>query len=339
MKVLIVKTSSLGDVIHTLPALSDAAQAIPNLSFDWVVEQSFAEIPRWHSRVNKVIPLDWRHWRKKIFSKDTLQQGRAFIHSLREVPYDLIIDAQGLVKSALLTCAAKGLRCGLDWHSAREPLASLAYQKTLTVNFYQHAIVRMRSILSQALGYELPQTPPDYGIGRELFLNPAKEKDYLVFLHGTTWNTKLWPESYWLELAKLAAGQDLHVKLLWGSPAEEARAQRLAEQANNILVLPRQDLRGSAAILANASAVVAVDTGLAHLAAALTVPTLSLYGPTNPDYTGTLGSAQLHLSSNFPCSPCLKRNCTYLGQTPAQAACLSALSPSQAWETLEKLLT
>jgi heptosyltransferase-1 len=337
MKVLVVKTSSLGDVIHTLPALTDAAKVIPNLSFDWVVEQPFAEIPGWHSKVEKVIPMAWRRWRKNLFSQQTLQEGRDFMRRLREQDYDLIIDAQGLVKSAMLTWAAKGRRCGLDWSSAREPLASLAYQKKCTVNFYQHAIVRMRSVFSHLFGYELPQSVPDYGVAREQFLTTEKEKEYLVFLHGTTWDTKLWPEAYWLDLAKIAGREGLVVKLLWGSTIEEARAKRLAEQAENIVVMPRQDLRGSAKVLANARAVVAVDTGLAHLAAALEVPTVSLYGPTNPEYTGALGRTQLCLPANFPCSPCLKRECTYQGQASTQPACFSALPPEKVWAALSSL--
>jgi heptosyltransferase-1 len=337
MKVLLVKTSSLGDVIHTLPALTDAAKVIPELSFDWVVEEPFAEIPSWHPRVKKIIPMAWRRWRKNLFSKQSFDEGRALWRALREDRYDLVLDAQGLVKSALVTLVAKGQRSGLDWGSAREPLASLAYQKKCTVNFYQHAIVRMRSIFSHLFNYDLPQTVPEYGLARQQFLDPALENNYLVFLHGTTWDTKLWPEAYWVALAKLAAKEGLTVKVLWGSALEEARAKRLAEQADNLVVLPRQDLKGSAKVLANARAVVAVDTGLAHLAAALEVPTVSLYGPTNPDYTGALGKTQLCLPANFPCSPCLKRDCTYLGKAEVSPACFSALAPTKVWEALGRV--
>lgn len=338
MKVLVIKTSSLGDVIHTLPALTDAVKENPKLRFDWVVEKPFAEIPSWHSQVDKVIPLAWRSWRRSLFTRKTFQEGRVFLHHLRAERYEHIIDAQGLIKSAILTFLAKGRRFGLDWGSAREPLASFAYQKTCTVNFYQHAVLRMRQIFAQVFNYELPNTQPDYGVARSQFLNPVKEQDYLVFLHGTTWVTKLWPESYWQELASRAARKGLMVKLLWGSSEEELRAKRLAAFADNIVVLPRQDLRGSATVLANARAVVAVDTGLAHLAAALDVPTVSLYGPTNPEYTGAVGSNQLCLSTHFPCSPCLKRECTYQGHAAVQPACFSNLNPEQVWNALNRFL-
>ena len=338
MKVLVVKTSSLGDVIHTLPALTDAAAAIQNLSFDWVVETPFAEIPTWHPKVTKVIPMAWRRWRKQLRAAQTRQEISQFWQALRSESYDLVIDAQGLVKSAAVSVGAKGQRAGLDWQSAREPLASLFYHKKCSVNFYQHAIVRMRSIFSQALAYPLPQSLPEYGVPRQQFIDPGLDGNYLVFLHGTTWDTKLWPENYWVELAKLAGKEGLHVKLLWGNALEEARAQRLAAQASNITVLPRQDLKGSAKVLANAKGVVALDTGLAHLAAALEVPTVSLYGPTNPEYTGALGRTQICLAASFPCAPCFKRECTYLGKAAIEPACFSALPPKKVWEVVAGLL-
>lgn len=338
MRVLIVKTSSMGDVIHTLPALTDAVKAIPHLRFDWVAEEAFAEIPAWHPAVDQVIPIAWRRWRKQLRSPETKQEFKAFVKRLRERDYDLVLDAQGLVKSALLTRVAKGRSAGLDWSSAREPMASVLYQKSCKVSFYQHAIVRMRSIFANLLNYDLPHSVPDYGVPRSQFLETESAQDYLVFLHGTTWKTKLWPEQHWSKLAALAADQGLAVKVLWGNAEEEARAQRLAQSAQNIVVLPRQDLKGSAKVLANARAVVAVDTGFAHLAAALDVPGVSFYGPTNPDYSGALGRNQICLADNFPCSPCLKRDCTYQGRTNAEPACFSGITPEKVWANLATLI-
>ena len=333
MRVLIVKTSSLGDVIHTLPALTDAARAIPGITFDWMVEESFSEIPPWHPAVRKVIPMAWRRWRKKIWSADNRQEWQAFLRELRKEDYDLIIDAQGLVKSALLSLTAKGKRSGLDWGSAREPFASVFYNKKSKVNFCQHAVIRMRAIVGQSLGYPVPDTIADYGIGREQFADAEQDSQYLVFLHSTTWETKMWPESYWQQLANLAATAGLKVKMLWGNAPEKARAERVAAGAPNIEVVGTQfKLNTSVRILANAQAVVAVDTGLLHLAAALNVPTVSLYGPTNPEYTGAMGQNQIHLAANFPCAPCLKRDCTYPGEAAVQPPCFSVLSPRKVWE-------
>jgi heptosyltransferase-1 len=209
MKVLLIKTSSMGDLIHTLPALTDAGHALPGIRFDWVVEDAFADIPAWHPLVDKVIPVALRRWRKGVFSRATRTAWGELSKELRANEYDLVLDAQGLVKSAFITLFTWGMSAGLDWGSAREPLASLVYQRKCTVNFYQHAVVRMRSLFSQALDYPLPETAPDFGLDRRQFnhVSAAMKEDgkYIVFLHGTTWTSKQWPEAYWIKLSEMAA--------------------------------------------------------------------------------------------------------------------------------------
>lgn len=310
MRVLIIKTSSLGDVIHTLPALTDAAHAIPGIRFDWVVEEGFAEIPSWHPAVDRVIPVAIRRWRKNLWQ--TLKSGewKAFKQRLREHKYDLVIDAQGLVKSAWLTRYVKAPVAGLDRFSAREGLASRFYDRRLSVAVGQHAVERVRQLFAMALAYDLPEGIGNYGLDLDrLQLPPAAP--YVVFLHGTTWATKHWPEAYWRELAERLGRRKLQVRLPWGNPAEKARAERIAQGLNNCLVLPKLNLAGVARVLAAAKACVAVDTGLGHLAAALDVPTISLFGPTNPGLTGAYGRVQVHQASDFPCAPCLQKKCTY----------------------------
>ncbi|OOW01300.1 lipopolysaccharide heptosyltransferase I [Pseudomonas sp. MF6396] len=310
MRVLLIKTSSLGDVIHALPALTDAAHAIPGIRFDWVVEEGFAEIPTWHPAVDHVIPVAIRRWRKNLWQ--TLKNGewRQFKKRLRERKYDLVIDAQGLVKSAWLTRYVKAPVAGLDRYSAREGLASRFYDRRLSVARGQHAVERVRQLFALALGYDLPSGLGDYGLDRSR-LEEIPTKPYVVFLHGTTWDTKHWPELYWRQLAERLGRTGLHICLPWGNPAEKARAERIAQGLKNAQVLPRLNLAGVARVLAAAKACVAVDTGLGHLAAALDVPTLSLFGPTNPGLTGAYGKAQVHLGSDFPCAPCLQKKCTY----------------------------
>lgn len=310
MRVLIIKTSSLGDVIHTLPALTDAAHAIPGIRFDWVVEEGFAEIPGWHPAVDQVIPVAIRRWRKNLWQ--TLKSGewKAFKQRVRERKYDLVIDAQGLVKSAWLTRYVKAPVAGLDRYSAREGWASRFYDRRLSVATGQHAVERVRQLFAMALAYDLPDGIGNYGLDLErLQLPPAAP--YVVFLHGTTWATKHWPEAYWRELAERMGRRKLEVRLPWGNPAEKARAERIAQGLNNCQVLPRLNLAGVARVLAAAKACVAVDTGLGHLAAALDVPTISLFGPTNPGLTGAYGRTQIHQASDWPCAPCLQKKCTY----------------------------
>lgn len=351
MRVLIIKTSSMGDVIHTLPALTDAGHALPGITFDWVVEEGFAEIPRWHPLVNKIIPVALRRWRKDLFSTKTRTEWKKCHEQLRETSYDLIIDAQGLLKSAWLVFMAKGVRSGLNWSSAREPLASLFYQRKFFAGKIKevHAVTRMRRLFSEALGYVMPDTVADYGIDRQKFLenaasNQADQNPYVVFLHGTTWPTKHWPEEYWTQLAKQVSQKGITVKLPWGNQTEFERAQRIAKNCEHADVLPKMKLAEVARVLAGAKAIVAVDTGLGHLAAALDVPTISLYGPTNPALTGALGKSQIHLSAKFACSPCLSSECSYRDDAAldkadkVNPACFATLSPPVVWSALQTLL-
>lgn len=337
MRVLLIKTSSMGDIIHTFPALTDAGKVFPDLTFDWVVEKGFTEIPFWHPLVRKVIPVQLRSWRKALFSLRTWQDIALTHKTLKNEQYDLILDAQGLMKSAWLTFLAKGKRTGLDFSSARESIASFAYQQKCTVNFYQHAVLRMRQLFAKALSYTLPETPADFGLQNNLFHNDGNE-NYLVFLHGTTWTTKLWPEIYWQELAALAGEAGFRVKVSGGNQEELARAHRLAKACAFVDVLPKQTITDFAKCLANAKAVVAVDTGLGHIASALNVPTVSLYGATDPKYTGALGLSSLHLKTNFSCSPCLSKECHYREKTAITPACYMTLPPQKVWEAVKGML-
>ena len=273
MKVCVIKTSSMGDVIHTLPALTDAQKVIPNLSIDWVVEENFAEIPRWHPSVNRVIPIALRRWRKSPFSIQTRNEWKNYRTLLQAENYDAVIDAQGLIKSALFaTRFAQGVKHGYDRQSIREPLASFFY--------------------------ELSQVQGDYGIARH-FLHQTSEKNYVVFIHSTTRADKHWKESEWQKLIeKITALSDCEIRLPWGNELEKARAERLAQVDSKVIVLPKLTLTELAEQLANAQAVVSVDTGLAHLTAALDKPNITLYGSTDPKLIGCYGKNQYYLSAS-----------------------------------------
>ncbi len=335
MRVLIIKTSSLGDVVHALPALTDAKAAIPNISFDWVVEEAFAPIPGWHDAVIQVIPVALRRWRKAPLAKQTRQQWHEFKHRIKTADYDLVIDAQGLIKSAWLARMANGISHGLDRHSAREGVVAYSYDKTHQVSKDKHAIERLRELFAKALGYPLPATPPDYG------LSPGEQEKHcrqLVFLHGTTWQSKHWPEKYWLEMVEFATSAGYQVQLPWGNDEEKARAERLAQHNDRAQVSPAMDLNGIASLLGRSTGAVAVDTGLGHLAAALSLPSVSLYGATDPFLTGTRGRYQAQLTVEFECSPCLQRQCHYKETSAVSPACYQSLPAAQVWQKLQQLI-
>ncbi len=300
MHVLIVKTSSMGDVLHTLPALTDAMQALPDIRFDWVVEENFTQIPGWHPAVDRVLPVAIRRWRKHWFGSQQREERVAFKRELQSRQYDLIIDAQGLIKSAaLVTRLARGTKHGLDSRSAREPFASWWYDQRHEVSKQQHAVERTRELFAKSLGYEKPTTQGDYAIAAH-FLTTLQEKQsqpYLVFLHATTRDNKHWPETHWRELISLLQPSGLELRLPWGAEHEHQRAQRLAEGFSHVTVLPRLSLEQVAQQLAGACAVVSVDTGLSHLTAALDRPNITLFGPTDPGLIGGYGKNQNELIS------------------------------------------
>ncbi len=350
MRVLIVKVSSLGDIIHTLPAVTDAHKAHKNLVFDWVVEENFVEVPAWHPAIDRVIPVAVRRWRTNLAKTIANHEFRSFKEQLQREHYDLVIDAQGLIKSGIISRLSRGLTIGLSNRTIREPLATLFYNKVYSVPWTEHAVDRVRQLFSRALKYHYNKEFVDYGLDLErLQLHCASEEDkYVVFLHGTTWNTKHWPESYWRHLAHIASENGYRVLLPWGNSEEKQRAEFIAQDNARVTVLARQTLSELAARIHSAQGVIAVDTGLGHLAAALSKPTVSLYGPTNPGLSGTYGTKQLHLVSNLNCAPCVKKLCAYNGPGvtdrfenqpfAVNPPCFSSHKPENVWRQFEQLL-
>jgi len=329
VRVLIIKTSSLGDVVHTLPALTDAAAHFPDIEFDWVVEEGFSQVPSWHARVNRVIPVALRRWRKHPIQARKSGEWAAFKREIGAVNYDAVIDAQGLLKSAVLCRYAKGPRYGLDKNSAREPLASRFYQHKIEVPKGLHAVERTRHLFAAALGYQLPDALGEYQIDRSrLSINPHSG-DYLMFFHGTTWVTKHWPEAYWFELAQQLASSGLRILVPWGNDTERQRAEQIAAVGDHVEVLPRSSLSELASIIAGARAVVSVDTGLAHLTAALAVPNITLYGPTDPKLVGSYGAHQVHL---------IAKNYSEQGDTDIEPKVFAALTPGIVLAQLNRIL-
>lgn len=288
--ILFIKTSSLGDVIHHMPALTEARKARPDATFTWLVEEAFAPLVRLHSAVAEVIPVGWRRWRKSLYVPATLSEIVGSLRAIRAPRYDEIVDSQGLLRSAVIARLAHGRRHGYDASSIREPLAALFYDVRHSVSRDLHAVERNRILSGLALGY-VPQGAPDFGLDRARF--PAPSERYAVLLHATARPGKQWPEAHWIALGRALAGQGIDLVLPWGTDAERARSERIASALPRARVGERAPLDAVARLIAGAQFVVGVDTGLMHLAAALGVPLVAIFAGSKPGLTGPVGSGPL----------------------------------------------
>ena len=290
MRILLVKTSSLGDVIHNLPVVSDIRRHFPEAKIDWCVEDSFASIPRLHPALHEVIPVAIRRWRKNLLKASTWQEIGAFRQQITARRYDAIVDTQGLLKSALLARQAHGPHLGYAADSIREPIAARFYDSCFHVSRELHAVVRNRRLAAAALGY-VAEGEADYGIetmpGTFAWL---PHRPYVVFLTATSRDDKLWPEASWLALGQHLNSLGFSVILPGGSAVERERAGRLAAGIPGALAAPPMSIPELASLLAGARAAVGVATGITHLAGALNIPTVALFVAPDHGLTGVLGA-------------------------------------------------
>jgi len=287
--VLFIKTSSLGDVIHHMPAVVDARAAHPQTAFAWLVEEAFAPLVRLQPAVSHVIPVAWRRWRKSLYAPSTMSEIAASLRAIRDLHFDNIVDTQGLLRSALIARVARGRRHGYDSSSIREPLASAFYDKRYRVSRDLHAVERNRILTGLALGYS-PQGAPDFGLDRKRF--SGTHPHYGLLLHATARAEKFWPEAHWVSLGK-SLNRSSELRLLWGTDVERARSERIAAAVPGARVEERKPLDQVAALIAGAQFVVGVDTGLLHLAAALGVPLVAIFTGSEPGLTGPVGSGPI----------------------------------------------
>jgi len=288
--ILFIKTSSLGDVIHHMPALTEARRRRPDARFSWLVEEAFAPLVALHPAVADVVPVAWRRWRKSLWSPATLREIGLNLRLIRLEHYDKIIDTQGLLRSAALSRVAHGRRHGYDRASIREPLASAFYDVRYTVSRALHAVDRNRILTGRVLGYE-PEGTPDFGLERARLRRQGER--YAVLLHATARPEKEWPEANWVALGTALAAEGYDLVLPWGSFAEKARADRMATTLPRAHVPERQPLDSVARLMASADLVVGVDTGLMHFAAALGVPLVAIFTGSKPQLTRPVGTGPM----------------------------------------------
>lgn len=291
-EVLIIKTSSLGDVIHHMPALTEAQRHRPDARFSWLVEAEYVPLVARHPAVARIIPVATRRWRHSIFSSASWREARAFVAALRDCRYDAVIDSQGLIRSAVMTRLARAHRHGFDRRSVREPLASFLYDHCHWVAPDSHAITRNRVLSGLALGY-VPEGPPDFGLDRTAFAAPAKPPR-AVLQHGTARPEKQWPLEHWRGLAEMLTARGYRIVLPSGTAAEYDRSRQLAAALDCAEILDRVPLETAAATIAGASLVVGVDTGLLHLAAAFSIPLVGIFvGASQAALTGPMGAGPI----------------------------------------------
>jgi len=290
--ILFIKTSSLGDVVHHMPALMDARKAHPDATFSWLVEEAFAPLVRLHPAIDTVIPVASRRWRKSLYAPATIAEIRASFRDIRAQRYDEIVDTQGLLRTAILTRAARGMRHGYDASSVREPLASLFYDVRHRVERDTHAVERNRILSGLALGYA-PDEAPDFGLDRARIGKDSTSR-YGLLLHATARREKQWPDADWIAFAKLFA-QRFELLIPWGTEAERARSEYIAAAVPGTRVPDRAPLDQVAKLIAGAQFVVGVDTGLLHLAAALGVPVVAIFAGSKPALTGPMGRGRLSI--------------------------------------------
>lgn len=295
MKVLVVKTSSMGDVIHAFPAVTDALRARPDLVLDWCVEAPFADIVALHPGVSTIHRVSLRGWRKELLSAKTWSAIRSVSRALKQAKYDLVIDVQGLMKSAFLVKLADAPAVGFDRTSVREIPASLVYSRAYAVPRDFHAINRTRLLFGRALGYEPDLSRLDNGIVPPPPAFPDRGTPTAFLLHGTSRESKMWPVARWIETAGALVERGLVPVTTWSSPAEKETAEAIAAAVPATIVVPKSPLAAIAGEIGRASLVIGADTGLMHLASAFSLPTVALFVATMPGLTGPVGPRSIAL--------------------------------------------
>jgi heptosyltransferase-1 len=300
---MFIKTSSLGDVVHHMPAVTDAHRRWPEARLTWVVEEAFAPLARLHPAISEVIAVSTRRWRSQLLSAEMWSEVSAFKTKLKSIKAEKVIDTQGLIRSALIARTATGERHGYEAASIREPMAAWFYDVKHEVARDQHAVTRNRLLTGLSLGY-VPDAAIDYGL-----VKPPRGNDapYAVLFHGTSRASKEWREVDWIGTGKWLREQGLDVVLPWGNERERLRCERLAAAIPGSRILDRQPLDATAKVIANAALVVGVDTGLLHLAAAYAVPLIAVFLATDPGLTGPVGNGSITVVGGKDLYPSFER--------------------------------
>ena len=290
----------MGDLMHALPALTEANSHIEDICFDWVVDTNFASVPSWHPLVNKIIKTDHRNWKKHLLSKNSRKSLREVINQINESDYDLVVDMQNNLKSAFISYLCRHDVVGMDSKSAREYPAHFAYSKKINVDKKLHAIERQKKLLGDALGYKYKRKHIDYGASFKNFIEPDIKlpSKYIVLVQNASWVTKQWSIENWQQLIQYLENKSINMLLPSGNLEELERAKKICSVSEKAQAIDLMSLDEIAYIVKNADFCICSDTGLAHLSALTGTPSITLYGPTQTALIGTVGINQNHLVGN-----------------------------------------
>lgn len=296
MRVLVVKPSSIGDLVHTFPALTDAVQAIPEIQFDWVCEPSLREVPHWHPHVHDVLAIPLWKWRRRWYRLVFSREFQAYKAALAAKRYDAVIDAQGSIQTAfLITRFTDGVRHGFAANSAPQRFASLAYEHKHAVLKDMHAITRTRQLFAKSLGYAIPTGAPEANLD---FGRPIEMAKRLVLITQSSQSRLAWSEPDWRAVIEDALPLFADIVLLVGSHDDDEKFSRMAGDYP-IRILRRVSPTDAACEIAGSQGVVALDNDLAQIADALGVPLLAVCGRVAYGRMGPVGPR----SSVLQCFP------------------------------------
>jgi heptosyltransferase I len=294
MRILLVKMSSMGDIIHNMPMIHDIKTHFPNAQIDWVVEEAFVDLARLNPLVNNVIPIALRRWKKSIFSKKNWAEFFAFKKQLQAQTYDYILDTQGLIKSALIAKLAHGNSYGQNAQTSHEYPAHWFLNRTFNIPKNLHAITRNRMLAGLSLDYAVNDAQINYDIALTKFEENVINllpPNCIMLVHSTAREAKHWPNENWVKLGQFLNAQAYALALPWGNDIEKERAETIASQLKNAIVLPKLSIVQLTYLLAKTKACIGLDTGLTHIATAINRPTLAIFTDTHIWQAGTMPAA------------------------------------------------
>lgn len=266
----------MGDIVHALPVAYDIKKAMPDCQLHWVVEESFSDIVTLSPFVDRFVTTAFRRWRKTLLKGETRKEISEVKDALRREKYDIVIDLQGLMRSALVARWTKAQTAGYSKDTIREPLASYLYRQTHHVPESLTPVLRYRTMAAQVLGYEIDGKNPKYGLEVNCVTPSGVVGRYAALAVNTSRPEKLWPQARWIEVAKALQSEGMQSVLFWGNEEERRRVEEIAAAVDGAVVMPRSSIRALAQAIVGAECLLGVDTGFSHLGAALGVPSVGI---------------------------------------------------------------